>query len=219
MSSEKFEDYDEELKTILDTIDRALKIKLPRLSGEQRKAELRNAGKEMDEALFLLNQMTEEAQAAPGSFRSQMMSKVRGYRNQLDKLKKDMSKIAAPVGASKEDLLGEPPDPMIAQRNRMLEGLESLDRSSASVERSRRIAAETDEYGVQIISDLEGQRESLLRSRDKVKQTHEDLGRSRRILNSMGIRLATNKVIMIMIIFLELVILGAVVYIRFFKGN
>ncbi len=31
----------------------------------------------------------------------------------------------------------------IAQRNRMLEGLESLDRSSASVERSRRIAAET----------------------------------------------------------------------------
>ncbi len=40
--------------------------------------------------LLQLNQMTEEAQAAPGSFRSQMMSKVRGYRNQLDKLKKDM---------------------------------------------------------------------------------------------------------------------------------
>ena len=41
--------------------------------------------------LFLqLNVMMEEGQSAPGAYRTGMISKVRGYRYQLDKLKKDI---------------------------------------------------------------------------------------------------------------------------------
>eukprot|EP00794_Sanderia_malayensis_P020522 gene20522-22541_t len=206
MSSERFEDYEDELKNINESLERTLKVKLPKLSGEQRKAELRNADKQMEDASSLINSLLEEAQNAPVPYRSQMMTKGK-------------LAPAAVGGFGREELLDEPLDPAIAQKNRMLDGLESLNRTSASVERSRRIADETDEYGVQIISDLEGQRESLLRSKDKVKATHEDLGRSRRILSSMRIRMATNKLIMVVIIFIELVILGAVVYVRFFKGK
>ena len=36
-----------------------------------------------------LTSMTEEAHSAPGAYRSSMMSKVRGYRFQFDKLKKE----------------------------------------------------------------------------------------------------------------------------------
>jgi len=217
MSSEKFEDSEEEFRSIYEALVNTLKNRLPKLYGEQRKEELRNMEKQSEDISALLNVMMEEGQSAPGAYRTGMISKVRGYRYQLDKLKKDIAKATAMSVGGRDDLLEEPPNPATLQRNRMVEGLDRLAKGSDSIERSHRIAAETDEVGVQIISSLEDQRESLLRSRDKVKQTHADLGRSRRILNSMAIKLATNKVILVVIIFLELCILGAVIYLKFIK--
>ena len=37
--------------------------------------------------------MMEEGQSAPGAYRGGMISKVRGYRYQLDKLKKDIVSV------------------------------------------------------------------------------------------------------------------------------
>lgn len=34
--------------------------------------------------------MFEEAQSAPGAYRNSLMSQTRGYKNELDKLKKDL---------------------------------------------------------------------------------------------------------------------------------
>ncbi|XP_065067759.1 vesicle transport through interaction with t-SNAREs homolog 1B-like [Rhopilema esculentum] len=219
MSSERFEDLEDELRSTLDSLEGVIKTRLPKISGEQRKSELRKAEKQMEDASSLLNNMMEETHGVPGAYRTKMLSTIRSYRYQLENVKKEINKASAQTPSGRSDLFGDFSDPSVAHKNRMLEGLDSLQKSSASVERSQRIAAETDEVGVQIIGDLEDQRESLLRTRDKVKQAHSDLGRSRRILNSMAIRLATNKVILVIIIFLELIILGAVVYIRFFKSK
>ena len=51
----------------------------------------------MFELKFQLNYMTEEAQSAPGSFRSGMMTKVRGNRFHLDKLKKEIVSNKQPI--------------------------------------------------------------------------------------------------------------------------
>lgn len=55
-----------------------------------------------------------------------------------------------------------------AQRARLMQGTASLYRASDSLARSHQVAAETDQIGNEIISELDTQRESLLRTRDRV---------------------------------------------------
>ncbi|XP_057315879.1 vesicle transport through interaction with t-SNAREs homolog 1B-like [Hydractinia symbiolongicarpus] len=224
MSSEKYEDYKAEFETYFAELEK-LKNKIPKLNGEPRKREVRNAEKLIEEADLQLAQMADEAQLAPGAYRTKLLSDTRGHRYQLDKVKKELDRLKLvstsnlPFGG-RDDLLGPTNinrDRNMQQQNKMLEGLDSLNRGSQSVARSQRIAAETDEIGVQIIGDLDDQRESLLRSKDKVAQTNADLTRSRRILNSMAIRLATNKILLVVIIIVEIAILAAVIYLRFIK--
>jgi vesicle transport through interaction with t-SNAREs protein 1 len=55
-----------------------------------------------------------------------------------------------------------------SQRAKLLQGSESLKRSSASVARAQQISAETDQIAVDVIDELGNQRESLERTRDRV---------------------------------------------------
>lgn len=233
MSSEKFEEAEDEYKSYFEELKNLVNNRLPKLSAEPRKREIRNAEKLYEDADLQISQMVDEAQQAPGVYKTRLMTKTRQYRAELNKLRRDLVKISSASvvsssggGGMRDDLLGGTAKPRdlnvrydIQQQNRIREGLESLDRGSQSVARSQRIAAETDEIGVQIIGDLDDQRESLERTKDKLHQTDADLGRSRRILNSMAIRLATNKLLLAVIIVVEMAILAGVVYLKFFKNK
>jgi len=226
MSSEEFEDAEEEFTSYFNELQNLINNRLNKLQGEARKKELRNAEKLYEDADLQLSQMVDEAQKAPGAFRTQLMGKTRTYRADLTRIKRELVKISSASaiassssGGLREDLLETSSQNkfQVEQRNKMIEGLESLNRGSQSVGRSQRIAAETDEVGVQIIGDLDDQRESLIRTKDKLKETETNLGKSRRILNSMAIRVATNKLLLAIIIVMELAILGGVVYLKFFN--
>uniref|UniRef100_A0AAR2LK97 t-SNARE coiled-coil homology domain-containing protein n=1 Tax=Pygocentrus nattereri TaxID=42514 RepID=A0AAR2LK97_PYGNA len=104
-----------------------------------------------------------------------------------------------------------------AQRALLIQGTESLNNASQSIERSQRVAAETDQIGTDIIEELGEQREQLDRTRDRLVNTGENLSRSRKILRAMSRRLMTNKLLLGVIIIMELAILGAVVYLKFFR--
>lgn len=224
MSSEQFEEHLDEYRSYYGDLQNVVKNKLPKLSGEPRKRELRNADRLLEDAEAQLTQMFEEAQAAPGAYRSSLLSQTRGCKTDLEKLKKELislKSISVSGPTSRDDLLGynsnSTSDFENRQRGIMQEGLDIMNRTSDSVARSQRIAAETDEHAVNIIADLDDQRDSLIRTRDKLKKTNTDLTTSRRLIQSIGIRMVTNKLLLIVIIILEIIILGAVVYIRFFK--
>lgn len=55
-----------------------------------------------------------------------------------------------------------------SQRALLLQGTDSLNNASLSIERSQRIAAETEHIGNDIIEELGGQREQLDRTRNRV---------------------------------------------------
>lgn len=55
-----------------------------------------------------------------------------------------------------------------SQRTLLLQGTESLNTASQSIERSQRIAAETEQIGTDIITELGEQREQLDRTRNRV---------------------------------------------------
>ncbi|KAM4690757.1 vesicle transport through interaction with t-SNAREs homolog 1B isoform 3-T3 [Rhinophrynus dorsalis] len=103
------------------------------------------------------------------------------------------------------------------QRVLLLQGTESLNRATDSITRSHRIAAETDAVGTDIIEELGEQREKLDRTKGRLLNTSENLSRSRKILQSMSRKIVTNKLLLSIVIALEFVILGGLIYYKFFR--
>lgn len=60
------------------------------------------------------------------------------------------------------------------QRQRLLSGTERLAQSSRRLEDSHRLALETEGIGINILSTLKGQRETLIRARDTVSDDSLD---------------------------------------------
>ncbi|XP_024870040.1 vesicle transport through interaction with t-SNAREs homolog 1B-like [Temnothorax curvispinosus] len=101
-------------------------------------------------------------------------------------------------------------------RRILLDGNAALERSAQSVARSQAVAAESEQIGTEVISELGEQRDRLLRAKRRLSQTDEELNKTRKILNVMRLKVLTNKIVLILIILLELVILGIIVYLKFF---
>uniref|UniRef100_A0A3Q3WBD1 t-SNARE coiled-coil homology domain-containing protein n=1 Tax=Mola mola TaxID=94237 RepID=A0A3Q3WBD1_MOLML len=209
MSSEEFEKLHEIYRSLYEELklipERALSC-----HGEERKRLVRTFDERQGEAEEVLQGMEDELRAAPPSYRNVMSTKLRLYRRDLGKLQRDM-KTSAPAGSFRQ------PTHLQSQRALLLQGTESLNNASQSIERSQRIASETEKIGTEVIEELGEQREQLDRARNRLVNTGENLSRSRKILRSISRRLVTNKLLLAVIILMELAILGAVVYLKFFR--
>lgn len=104
-----------------------------------------------------------------------------------------------------------------ATRQSLLEGHQALASSAQSIVRSQQIAIETEQIGTEVISDLNDQRETLLRTKSRLTTADDELARSKNILRRMSRNVVYNKLILIGIILLEVGILGILIYIKFFK--
>ncbi|XP_076172455.1 vesicle transport through interaction with t-SNAREs 1b [Ptiloglossa arizonensis] len=104
------------------------------------------------------------------------------------------------------------------QRRTLLENNEILEHSAQSIARSQAIAAESEQLGTEVISELSGQRERLLRAGRRLSQTDEELDKTRKILNAMRRNVLMNKYVLILIILLEIAILGVIIYLKFFHS-
>ncbi|OWF38610.1 vesicle transport through interaction with t-SNAREs homolog 1B-like [Mizuhopecten yessoensis] len=218
MSSEKFESLEDDLTSIIDGLRERIEKKIPVYRGEEKKTAIRHAGRNLEEAEFVLQEMEEEAKVAPVPYRTQMLGKLRNYRRDLEQASKLLKKESGkPVGGS--DNYGFDRDDRIvaSQRSKLMHGTQSLNRASESLARTQQVAAETDMIGVDTIDELGRQRESLVRTKGMLDETDGNLSKSRKILKSMATRVMTNKMILIVIILLELALLGGLVYWKFFS--
>ncbi|KAB0805507.1 hypothetical protein PPYR_02477 [Photinus pyralis] len=102
-------------------------------------------------------------------------------------------------------------------RQTVLQGKAILERTGDSIARSEQIAIETETIGTEVLSELDGQRETLLRAKNRLTSGDEQLASSRRILRQISRGVLYNKLILIVIIILEVVIAGAITYVRFIK--
>ena len=71
--------------------------------------------------------------------------------------------------------------------------------------------------GNEIITDLGSQREALERTRARLGEAGEDLGRSRKVLRRMYANVFSNKIILVLIILIEIGILAGVTYWKYIK--
>ncbi|XP_077416211.1 vesicle transport through interaction with t-SNAREs homolog 1B [Vanacampus margaritifer] len=220
MSSEEFEKLHEIYRSLYEEL-KLMPERLLRSHGEEKKSLLRAFEERKGEAEEILQGMEEELRDAPPSFRNTMRTKLRLYQRDLAKLQRDAKNSATPLSDGSHGSIyssqNQQSTRVQSQRALLLQGTESLNNASQSIERSQRLAAETEHIGTDIIEELGGQREQLDQTRDRLVNTGENLSRSRKILRSMSRRLMTNKLLLAVIILMELAILGAVVYLKFFR--
>ncbi|XP_018582819.1 vesicle transport through interaction with t-SNAREs homolog 1B [Scleropages formosus] len=221
MPQEEFEKLHEMFQSLHEEMKRMLQ-RAPLCYGEEKKRLMKDFSGRYREAEEMLREMDEALLDVPAAFRNPMSSKLRCYRRDIIKLQRDMKSYDLSSGFSgwlKEGQHGAYTShrtQLQSQRVLLLLGTESLHHATQSIKRSQHIAAESEHIGSDIVEELGEQREQLDRTRDRLIQTGEDLSRSRRIMRSISRRVMTNKMLLSLIILMEIGILGAVVYLKFF---
>eukprot|EP01089_Gocevia_fonbrunei_P011922 TRINITY_DN2672_c0_g1_i1.p1 TRINITY_DN2672_c0_g1~~TRINITY_DN2672_c0_g1_i1.p1 ORF type:complete len:150 (-),score=21.52 TRINITY_DN2672_c0_g1_i1:51-500(-) len=100
------------------------------------------------------------------------------------------------------------------QRSRLLMGNSRVDDHTDRLAHAHRIAAETEEIGIEISNTLGEQTKTLQGARDKVRHINEDMDTTRKLLFGMFRRMITNKIIIILMILLMLVGIGVIIYLK-----
>lgn len=102
------------------------------------------------------------------------------------------------------------------QRRRLLDTSDRIERTGKNLQDGYRIAIETQETANQVLQDLSSQRESLDRSRNRLRETNSELGRSSRIISNMLMRSIRDKFALYVIAFIFVVVVLITIY---FKAN
>ncbi|KAK6133874.1 hypothetical protein DH2020_032387 [Rehmannia glutinosa] len=138
--------------------------------GEKKKQEISELQAGLDDADVLIRKMDLEARSLQPSVKATLLAKLREYKSDLNKLKREVKKLTMPNSnqPAHEELLESGMagghEASANQRDRMAMSTERLNQSTDRIRESRRAALETEELGVSILEDLHQQRETLLHS-------------------------------------------------------
>ncbi|RSH93318.1 hypothetical protein EHS25_007672 [Saitozyma podzolica] len=198
-----FENYDEDLKSLLASLKGKLDGDVKQLKGEQRKAALKKVAEELDEAEEILAQMDVELPSMPVSIRQQYQGRLATSKQGLERVKKTIKDLRA--DAQRSELLsgpGFPPsddpytdeDPSAySSRTRLLRGTETLEDGSRRLDNAQRIAMETEDVGADILRNLRGQREQIEHTRDTLTQADSSIDRAAGTLKKMIFKMYQQK--------------------------
>ncbi|KAI8975173.1 t-SNARE [Mycotypha africana] len=228
--SELFNNYEQDFTTLTESIKSKIEQQIPSQSGEERKTTIRSVERELDEANEIIGQMEMEVLNVPTPSRTRLQAKLRLYKSEAEKLKRDLRRTTAiiPKNTDRDELLGgmnanDDEDGLMDydastmdQRQRLLSGTERLGQSSRRLEDSHRLALETEGIGINILSTLKGQRETMLRARDTLADADSHIDKASRTLKGMARRMATNKLITAAIILILIVLIILVIYSKLF---
>ncbi|CAL9699575.1 unnamed protein product [Knipowitschia caucasica] len=209
MSSD-FETYEQDFGTL--TADLTNKIgRIPKLSGEEKTQLVLNVDKQLEEVRELLEQMDLEVREIPIQSRAMYNSRLKSYKQEVEKLEKDFKRSRIAYSDEvRNELLGDDAGSsehqvikLREERAHLLDNTERLERSSRRLEAGYQIAVETEQVGQEILSNLHSDREKIQRSRERLRETDANLGKSSRILTGMLRRIIQNRVLVF--------ILGAII--------
>lgn len=85
------------------------------------------------------------------------------------------------------------------------------------VDRTEVICRESEVIGTETLGELANQRESLRRTNERITEANRDLDSTNKNLRYIYLKIATNKILLCLIIVMELVIIALQLYLKFFK--
>ncbi|KAL9940849.1 hypothetical protein V8E36_000337 [Tilletia maclaganii] len=223
--AELYESYKQDFEQLNDSIKSKLTSELSSAgsNAEAKRALLRRAEIEVEEADEILGQMDLEVQVFPASIKNRYSAEMRGFRAELDKHKGEIRKQFASVtnqayAADDGDLEsgGGGASTAAAQRERLLRGTATLEDGSRRLQESHRIALETEDVGAGILRDLRGQREQIENSRNTLRQADGNIDRSSRTLTQMIRRARQQKLVTTGIIVVLVLLILLILYNKLF---
>ncbi|TNN03498.1 vesicle transport through interaction with t-SNAREs homolog 1A isoform X1 [Takifugu rubripes] len=209
MSSD-FEAYEQDFGTITAEITNKIG-RIPKLSGEEKTQLVLNVDKQLEEVRELLEQMDLEAREIPIQSRAMYNSRLKSYKQEVEKLEKDFKRSRIAYSDEvRNELLGDDASSsenqlikLREERAHLLDNTEKLERSSRRLQAGYQIAVETEQVGQEILTNLHTDREKIQRARERLRETDANLGKSSRILTGMLRRIIQNRVLIF--------ILGAII--------
>ncbi|KAK2800245.1 hypothetical protein FQN50_008209 [Emmonsiellopsis sp. PD_5] len=188
--SELFSGYEAELKLVQADLNQKLD-QIAESTGEERKSAIRQAERALEEANELLDQMRIEKENIPSASRSKVNARFRNFLSDIDEVKRRLKSLSDDRRALFGDRYTDEPDSSIydqhlEQRQQLLSGTERLDRSSARLQESQRIALETEDIGRNTLADLHLQRETIEHTRAGLLESEGYVDRSVKTLRGMA---------------------------------
>jgi len=212
--------YEQDYLAAMGTLQLRLQ-NLPNLTTDQKLNEIRKSDNELQDAEDMLQSMNLNARNVPGPQGAKLQTKIREYEAELSQVKKQWRRAdtLANEAVTRETLIGN--SAIMADmsastegRQRLLDQGDRLAASSARIKDALRTAEDTTAIGAQVAMNLEGQTNQMHKGLDKLGEINDKLSRGSKIMSGMARRVATNKLIMAVIV---LVLVGAMVLIIWLK--
>ncbi|XP_066259718.1 vesicle transport through interaction with t-SNAREs homolog 1A [Euwallacea similis] len=191
-----FENYEQQYSALTADITAHIGL-LTASASKDRRQLISTIEKHVEEAKELLEQMDLEVREIETSKKQRCKTKLECYRAELKRLTLEYIKARA---VKQESLYDSTEDVdlrvSIDQKQRLLDNAETLERSGRKLNDGYRVVIETEELGNQVMRNLSEQRETIQRSRNRLRETDEELNRSSRILSSMLMRVMQQKAVL-----------------------
>ncbi|XP_071706805.1 vesicle transport v-SNARE 12-like [Rutidosis leptorrhynchoides] len=197
--SDVFEGYERQYCELSTNLSRKCIAAASIILEEQKSKEISELQSGLEEADVLIRKMDLEARSLQPGVKAMLLAKLREYKSDLTKLKREVKKLASAKSSqtTHDELLDSGMDnahmASVGQRERMEMSTERLNISSERIKDSRRAVFETEELGISILEDLHQQRETLLNSHAKLHGVDDAIDKSKKVLTSMSRRMSKNK--------------------------
>ncbi|GMS95840.1 hypothetical protein PENTCL1PPCAC_18015, partial [Pristionchus entomophagus] len=175
--------------------------KLSTLDSSQRVPAIQSVQKLLVDVNDLLDQMELAARDLPqnSADRSKYELRVKSYRGDTKQMKEALNSVVNRLkeSADRDELLAlDESMSMDQQEEQLIANTERLERTSRKLQDAYRIAIETEEIGTEVLGNLGAQRETINRSRNRMREADSDLGRSSKLLNEMIRRVVRNRLLL-----------------------
>jgi vesicle transport through interaction with t-SNAREs protein 1 len=209
--SDLFRDYECDFERLQRSIDGKLGVARESPNGASGLAinEIHGEVKEADQAL---RQMEMEAKTLPTEQRSALEPKLRQHRGALnerhralDVVREESQRRALDLSTG-EDVGSTLYGKSAQDRDRAEDARAQLERSTRVLEQARAQAIDSEQIGIDVLSDLRQQREVIARSRSNMGTIGNNYGMAKNIIEGMHKRAKANRLMMFVVLgFLALV--------------
>uniref|UniRef100_A0A7S1JHS6 t-SNARE coiled-coil homology domain-containing protein n=1 Tax=Eutreptiella gymnastica TaxID=73025 RepID=A0A7S1JHS6_9EUGL len=190
------------------------------LRGEKKKSQMKKIAKELDAMRTLLKNLDSELLTAPQHLKMKLRTRISNYRSDFLAIEREFNN-ASQVGINmdRDELLrGRTAEEISSdERTRLLASTNRLDRGSQAISSSRRIAAECEDLGNDIMTNLGKQRDTIERATNMVRETTAETTRASRGITIMQRRTVTNKLILAVIIICLLFAMAIIIWFKWLQ--
>ncbi|KAI6047288.1 vesicle transport v-snare protein vti1 [Pisolithus marmoratus] len=205
-----FDSYEQDFRQTIESVRAKLDGDTRDERGEQRKAALRRADMELEEADEMVSQMEIEIQGIPQSIKPQFQTRLRAAKTDLTRFKKLSKDLHSQF--SRTELLASPG----RVESRLLAGTTTLEDGTRRLQESHRVALETEDQGAEILMNLRAQREQIENARDTLHTADTSIDRAAGTLKKMIRRMKQQRVVTVAIIIVLVLLIAIIIYEKLF---